>query len=242
MLPVPAVNKLLSTLPPADRERISSNLTTVPAPFKHVFYKQGATIDHVYFPGSGAWSLTKTMEDGGTSEVGTIGNEGMIGCSVFFGDRLSPTEALVQVAGVVDSYKMPVAAFMTEMQLHGAFFNKVIRYHQALSLQIQQTSACNALHPAEQRCSRWLLMTRDRVGSDDLKLTHEFLAIMLGVRRPTVTIIAGTLEKAGLIANGHRGAISILNRQGLEAASCECYATVKDNFARLLPEIPTPMG
>jgi CRP-like cAMP-binding protein len=128
------------------------------------------------------------------------------------------------------------------MGLHGAFFNRVIRYNQALSLQIQQTSACNALHPAEQRCCRWLLMTRDRVGSDELKLTHEFLAIMLGVRRPTVTIIAGTLEKAGLIANGHRGTINIADRKGLEAASCECYATVKSNFDRLLPEIVGPMG
>jgi CRP-like cAMP-binding protein len=242
MLPLPTANKLLSTLPTEDRERISSYLTTVPAPFKHVFYKQGGTIDHVYFPCSGAWSLTKTMEDGGTSEVGTIGNEGMLGCSVFFGDELSPTEAIVQIAGDVDAYKMPVAAFMTEMTLHGAFFNRVIRYNQALSLQIQQTSACNALHPAEQRCCRWLLVTRDRVGSDDLKLTHEFLSIMLGVRRPTVTIIAGTLHKAGLITNGHRGSISISDRKGLEAASCECYATVKNNFARLLPDITAPPG
>jgi CRP-like cAMP-binding protein len=242
MLPIPTANKLLATLPPADRERISSYLTAVPAPFKHVFYKQAGTIDHVYFPGSGAWSLTKTMEDGGTAEVGTIGNEGMIGCSVFFGDRLSPTEAIVQVAGDVDAYKMPVAAFMTEMQLHGAFFNKVIRYNQALALQIQQTSACNALHPAEQRCCRWLLMTRDRLGTDELKLTHEFLAVMLGVRRPTVTLVVGALEKSGLIANGHRDTINIADRRKLEAASCECYAAVKNNFARLLPEIPGPVS
>jgi CRP-like cAMP-binding protein len=241
VLPIPTANKLLSALPLADRQRISSYLTTVPAPFKHVFYKQGSTIDDVYFPGSGAWSLTKTMEDGGTAEVGTIGNEGLIGSSVFFGDRQAHTEAIVQLAGDVDPFKMPVAAFMAEMELRGAFFNRVIRYHQAQTIQVQQTTACNALHPAEQRCCRWLLMTRDRVGSDELKLTHEFLAIMLGVRRPTVTIIVGTLEKAGLIANGHRGAINIANREGLEAASCECYATVKANFARLLPEIsPSP--
>jgi CRP-like cAMP-binding protein len=242
VLPIPSANKLLSALPLADRQRISSYLTTVPAPFKHVFYKQGGPIDDVYFPGSGAWSLTKTMEDGGIAEVGTIGSEGMIGCSAFFGDRQSHTQAIVQVAGGVDPYKMPVAAFMAEMEQRGAFFNRVVRYYQAQVIQIQQTTACNALHPAEQRCCRWLLMTRDRVGSDELKLTHEFLAIMLGVRRPTVTIIAGTLEKVGFIANGHRGTINIINRQGLEAACCECYATVKANFARLLPEIPLPVG
>jgi CRP-like cAMP-binding protein len=242
VLPVSTCNKLLGTIPQADRQRISSYLTPVPAPFKHVFYKQGSTIDHVYFPCSGAWSLTKTMEDGGTAEVGTVGNEGMIGSAAFFGDRISHTEALVQVAGDIDPFKMPVAAFMAEMELRAAFFNRVVRYHQAQAVQIQQTTACNALHHAEQRCCRWLLMTRDRVGSDELKLTHEFLAIMLGVRRPTVTIIVCTLEKAGLIANGPRGTITIADRAKLETASCECYATVKTNFARLLPEIPTPRG
>jgi CRP-like cAMP-binding protein len=233
----PTANKLLSTLPLAERQRMSSTLTTASVAFKQVIYTQDAPIDDVYFPGSGAWSLTKTMQDGGTAEVGTIGNEGMCGSSVFFGDRVSHTQAIVQVAGNRESYRMPVAAFLAEMELRGVLYNRVIRYHQALAIQIQQTTACNLLHPAEQRCCRWLLMTRDRVGSDDLKLTHEFLAVMLGVRRPTVTLIVGTLEKAGLIANG-RGVISIADRHGLEAASCECYATVKANFARLLPEIP----
>lgn len=237
----PAVlsNKLLAVLPLADRQRISSYLAAVPAEFKHVFYKQGATIDDVYFPGGGAWSLTKTMEDGSTAEVGTLGSEGMIGSSVFFGDRVSQTEAIVQIAGDQDACKMPVAAFMAEMELRGAFYNRVIRYHQALAIQIQQTTACNALHPVEQRCCRWLLMSRDRVGGDDFKLTQEFLAIMLGVRRPTVTLVVGALEKAGLIeSRGHRGTIRIVDSARLEAASCECYAAVKANFARLLPEIP----
>jgi CRP-like cAMP-binding protein len=238
MLPIPTANKLLSMLPQTDLQHISSYLTTVPAPFKTVFYKQDEQIHDVYFPCSGAWSLTKTMEDGATAEVGTVGNEGMIGASVFFGDRHAHTQAIVQIAGDVDPYKMPVAAYLAEMERRGAFFNRVIRYHQAQAIQVQQTSACNALHPAEQRCCRWLLMTRDRVGSDELKLTHEFLAIMLGVRRPTVTLIVGALEKAGLIVNGHRGAIHISDVKGLEAASCECYESVKGNFARLMPEIP----
>jgi CRP-like cAMP-binding protein len=242
MLPLPTTNKLLSALPPEDRQRISSYLTVVPAPFKTVFYEQDGPIHDVYFPCSGAWSLMKTMDEGGRAEVATVGNEGMLGSAIFFGDRQSHTEAVVQIAGEVDAYKMPVAAFMAEMELRGAFFNRVIRYHQAQAIQIQQTTACNALHHAEQRCCRWLLMSRDRVGSDEMKLTHEFLAVMLGVRRPTVTLVVGALERAGLVVNGHRGAITISDPKGLEAASCECYATVKANFARLLPEIPVPPG
>jgi CRP-like cAMP-binding protein len=245
MLPVHpdlSASKLLSTLPQVDRQRIASYLTSVPVAFKQVIYEQDDEIHDVYFPGSGAWSLTKTMEQGGTAEVATVGNEGMLGSSVFFGDPISHTEVIVQVGGDVPAYKMPVVAFKAEMEQRGAFYNVVIRYHQALAIQVQQTTACNALHPAEQRCCRWLLVTRDRVGNDDIKLTHEFLAVMLGVRRPTVTLIVGTLEKAGLIANGNRGAINIADRKGLEAASCECYAAVKANFARLLPEIPVPQG
>jgi CRP-like cAMP-binding protein len=241
MLPVPpfhSANRLLATLPLVDRERIASYLTSVPAPFKHVFYKQDDEIRDVYFPGSGAWSLTKTMAEGGTAEVATIGNEGMVGSSVFFGDPISHTEVIVQVGGDVPGYKMPVVVFRNEMEQRGAFYNLVIRYHQALAIQIQQTTACNALHPVEQRCCRWLLVTRDRLGSDEIKLTHEFLGLMLGVRRPTVTLITKSLQKAGLLSNGHRGIINIADRQGLEAASCECYASVKGNFARLLPEIP----
>jgi CRP-like cAMP-binding protein len=225
-------------LPTVDRQRIESYLKSAPASYKQIVYRQDEEISHVYFPTGGAWSLTKTMAAGGTAEVATVGNEGMVGSSVFFGDPISHTEVIVQIAGDAPAYQMPVAAFRNEMDQRGAFYNLVIRYHQALAIQIQQTTACNALHPAEQRCCRWLLVTRDRVGSDEIKLTHEFLAVMLGVRRPTVTIIAQALGKAGLLSNGQRGVINILDRKGLEAASCECYATVKANFARLLPEIP----
>jgi hypothetical protein len=132
---------------------------------------------------------------------------------------VSHTEVIIQVGGDVRAYKMPVVAFRTEMEQRGAFYNVVIRYHQALAIQVRQTTACNALHPAKQRCCRWLLVTRDRMGRDDIKLTHEFLAIMLGVRRPTVTIIAGALQKAGLIS-GPRCLINIADRKGLEAACC----------------------
>jgi CRP-like cAMP-binding protein len=232
-------NKLLSSLSAEDARRIASELVPVPLGFKKVLYKQGATIDYIYFPTGGALSLTRTMEDGGTAEVATIGNEGLVGASVFFGDSQSPTQATVQIPGSHEAYKMPTAAFIREMELHGGLYNRVIRYYQALSVQIQQTTACNALHRCEQRCCRWLLMTRDHAESDDLRMTHEFLARMLGVRRPTVTLVLGSLTRMGLIAREHqKGVIRILDRDGLKGSSCECYATVKATFARLIPEVP----
>jgi CRP-like cAMP-binding protein len=229
-------NKLLTALADEDRDRLSPFLTKIPMRVRLVLYKQDTAIDDVYFPGSGVLSLTRTMEDGETAEVYAIGNEGMIGASVFFGDPLSHTEALVQVAGDF-AYKMPVLVFLQEMERHGAFYQRVMRYHHALNLQIQQNTVCNALHHVEHRCCRWLLTTGDRVRSDQFKLTHEFLAVMLGVRRATVTVILGTLEKAGLVAAGQPGVITITDRKKLMGASCECYAVVKANFERLLPEM-----
>jgi CRP-like cAMP-binding protein len=231
-------NKLLSSLPIEDARRIAPQLAPVTLGFKKLLYKQGAPIDYVYFPGGGALSLTRTMEDGGTAEVATIGSDGLLGASVFFGDSESPTQAAVHIPGNHEAYKMPVSAFMREMELHGAFYNRVIRYYQALSLQIQQTTACNALHRCEQRCCRWLLMTRDHADSDDLRMTHDLLARMLGVRRPTVTLVLGSLTRMGLIAREHqKGMIRIVDSDGLREASCECYATVKATFARLIPEV-----
>lgn len=232
--PAPSDNKLLASLPAEDRQRVFSQLVGIPLTFRQVLYKQGDAIDDVYFPCGGACSLTKTMEDGRTAEVGTIGNEGILGASTFFGDALAQCDAIVQVAAK-NGYKMPVRAFTEEMNRRGPFYNRVIRYYQALAIQVMQTTACNALHSAEQRCCRWLLMTRDRVETDDLTLTHEFLAIMLGVRRSTVSIIVEGLQKAGLV-DTRRGQIRIVDRHRLEQASCECYMTVKANFARLLPE------
>ena len=230
------VNKLLATLPRDDFERISALLTLVPMKFKQVVYKQDEPINYVFFPGGGACSLTKVMQDGNVAEIATIGNEGVIGASVFFGDDQSFGETLVQVAES-DGFRMPVETFVAEMAQRGAFYNRVIRYSQALLSQVMQTTVCNGLHTVEQRCCRWLLMTDDRVQSDNMRLTQEFLSIMLGVRRPTVTLIMGGLQKAGLVEY-RRGMIHIADRAGLEAASCECYATVKATFARLLPEVP----
>ena len=229
------VNKLLATLPPGDYQRVLSHLTVVPLKFKQVLYKQDEVIQHVFFPGGGACSLTKVMRDGQIAEIATIGNEGVIGASVFFGDDQSFSETIVQVADG-DGFRMPVEAFMSEMGRRGAFYDCIVRYSQALTCQVMQTTVCNGLHSVEQRCCRWLLMTYDRVGSNDLRLTHEFLSIMLGVRRPTVTLVMGDLQRAGLVEN-RRGTIHVLDRAGLEMASCECYATVKANFARLLPDM-----
>jgi CRP-like cAMP-binding protein len=233
-------NKLLLTLPPVDHERIARHLSIVPLKVKQVLYKQGEIIRDVYFPGGGACSVTKTMEDGSTAEIATVGNEGMLGTSVFFGDDQAQGDVFVQIAGE-GGYRMPVAAFIEEMELRGAFYNRVIRYNQALMIQVMQTTVCNSLHSAEQRCCRWLLMSHDRVGTTELRLTHEFMSMMLGVRRPTVTLIVGELQKAGLVET-RRGTINILDRKGLEQSSCECYESVKASFQRLMPELPGVPG
>ena len=229
------VNKLLATLPAEDFQRLLPDLKVVPFRFREVLCRQNAKIEHVFFPGGGACSLTKVMQDGKVAEIATIGNEGIIGASVFFGDDQSFGETIVQVAEG-EGFRMSAEAFVAEMARRGAFHNRVIRYSQALMSQVMQTTVCNGLHSVEQRCARWLLMTDDRVHRDDLRLTHDFLASMLGVRRPTITLIMGDLQKAGLVEN-RRGMIHIADRHGLEAASCECYATVKATFARLLPEM-----
>lgn len=240
LVSVRPLNKLLGTLPAEDYQRVLSRLTIVPLKFKQILYKQDEVIEHVFFPGGGACSLTKVMQNGQITEIATIGSEGIIGAGVFFGDSQSFGDTIVQVADG-DGFRMTIEAFLAEMDRRGPFYNRVLRYSQALTIQVMQTTVCNGLHSAEQRCCRWLLMTRDRAGSDELALTHEFLAVMLGVRRPTVTLIVHALQQAGLI-DTRRGMIQIVDRQRLEAASCECYATVKANFARLLPEIPGPTG
>jgi CRP-like cAMP-binding protein len=234
MAPRSPLNKILAMLPRDDFERIAPHLVVVPMRFKQILHKQDAPIEHVVFPGGGACSLTKVMHDGKVAEIATIGNEGVIGASVFFGEELSFSETIVQVAEG-DGFKMSVEAFRSEMARRGAFYNRIIRYYQALMSQVMQTTVCNGLHSVEQRCCRWLLMTDDRVKRADMRLTHEFLAIMLGVRRPTVTLIMRDLQKAGLVAH-QRGLINIIDRPRLERAACECYATVKATFARLLPE------
>lgn len=228
-------NRLLAALPLEDYQRIAPTLRSVVMKMKQVFHKQDAPIQDVYFPGGGAFSLVRTLGDGQAAEVATIGAEGVIGASVFFGQRIAEYDAVVQLQSS-DAQVMSADALIREMERKGAFYNLVIRYNQALMSQIMQTAACNSLHSAEQRCRRWLLMTHDRAGADEFPLTHEFLAMMLGVRRPTVTLVVASLERDRLIHH-RRGLMKIIDRNRLEAAACECYRAVTNQMTRLLPEV-----
>jgi CRP-like cAMP-binding protein len=228
-------NRLLSSLPAEEYARVAPLLRTVSLTARQVLHKQGAPVTDVYFPGGGACALVKNMDDGRTTEIATVGAEGVIGASVFFNQHESSCDVVVQLASDT-AHVMPADAFRAEMARRGAFYNLVIRYNQGLMTQLMQTTACNGLHSVEKRCCRWLLTTHDRVGRDEFPLTQEFLATMLGVRRPTVTLVATALQQQGLISY-RRGHVTIVDREKLEAASCECYATVKATFARLLPEL-----
>lgn len=224
-------NKLLACLPQADFTRIRPHLRTVPVSVKQVLHPRNEAIREVFFPNGGVASVTAVMRDGAMVEIATIGDEGMVGMNAFFGNSLMSGEAMMQVPDT-NAEVMSVRAFKTELDRRGAFFNCIQLYSQGLIILMMQSTACMALHAVQERCCRWLLMTHDRVRQDDFQLSHEFLAMMLGSTRPTVSVVAGTLQKAGLIRYTH-GHITILNRQGLEAASCECYATVKEHFDRL---------
>jgi CRP-like cAMP-binding protein len=190
-----------------------------------------ARIKDVYFPNGGVFSITNQMRNGGLVEVATVGREGMLGIGVFLGDRAGIGRTFQQVAdGLLPS--MAVARFIEETTSAGPFRDVVGIYAQANLLQIMQCTACNALHNVTQRCCRWLLQTRDRVDDDTFWLKQEFLAVMLGVHRPTVTVVLRALQQEGLIANRY-GRIRILNRKRLEAAACECYSVIRGHFARL---------
>jgi CRP-like cAMP-binding protein len=219
----PPANNLLAALPPNDYQRIASALDVVPLKLKEFLHKPGEPIKHVYFPGGGFASLVTVLEDGSMVEVATIGREGLLGVSVVLNGDPSPSAAMVQAA-TDTCYRMAVGAFRGEMDRRGPFHHMMSRYAQALSGFIMQSTACNAVHSVEQRLSRWLLMAHDRIGRDDFPLTQEFVAMMLGTSRPTVTVVAGTLQKAGLITY-HRGRVTIVDREKLEATSCECYRT-----------------
>jgi len=223
-------------LPQADYRRIFPLLTTVPLTFRKILHKQGSKIDTVYFPCGGVCSITNVMTDGRMVEVATIGNEGMVGTTVFLGGEIASGEAFVQVPNG-EAHAMSAGAFRREADRRGPFYDLMSRYSQALQSLIMQSTACNTLHTVEERASRWLLMTHDRVGGDEFQLTHEFLGYMLGVRRPTVSLVLGTLDKAGVIRNGTKR-ITVVNRKRLEETSCECYEVVRNTFARLLPNQP----
>jgi CRP-like cAMP-binding protein len=224
-------NRLLAALPRDDYRRLRLHLVKVSLPLKDILYEANGPIPHVFFPLNGVVSLVIIIEGGFNLEVGTIGNEGMVGTPVFLGSESSPTRAISQVPG--EALRMETKVFQEEMSRRGSLFCLVQRYTQAMINQISQSTVCNHRHSVQKRMCRWLLMSHDRVGVDEFPLTQEFLAQMLGVRRPTVTVVAGILQKAGLITY-HRGKISILDRKGMEAASCECYEVVAKELDRLL--------
>jgi CRP-like cAMP-binding protein len=227
-------NKLLAALPAEDYARLLPTLAPVPFTFQKFFHKQGLRIDSVVFPSSGVASVVNVMADGRMVEVATVGNEGALGSTVFLGGDVSLADSFVQVPGEAPALSMPAAAFRRELERRGAFYDLLSRYSQALQALIMQSTACNVLHSVEERCARWLLMTHDRVPGNEIRLTHEFLGMMLGARRPTVSLVLGTLAKAGLIHNATKK-IVVLDRTRLEEASCECYEMVQSVFERLLP-------
>jgi CRP-like cAMP-binding protein len=225
-------NRLLAALPKRDFDLLTARMDVVSFAVRDVVYRPNGPVDHVYFPLSGLLSMVVTLEDGATSEVGVVGNEGMAGVPAFLGADRSPNQVFCQNAG--EARRMPAAEFREAVRPAGPFQRIVQRYTLALFHLIGQSTACNHHHPVERRLARWLLMTQDRVGADEFPLTQEFLATMLGVHRPSVTVVARTLQKAGLIRYT-RGRITVLDREGLESASCECYRVVRAELDRLVP-------
>jgi len=227
------MNTLLSSLPPEDFQRVSSHLTWRPLKVRQTIHKNGDPLSEIVFPSRSVISITNAMEDGGVVEVATVGREGLVGIGAVLGNPIASGDAFVQVAGEPAAV-MSIEVFRREMDRRGAFHELVTRYSQAFVALLMQSVACNGLHSAEERCCRWLLMTHDRIGQDEFALTHEFLAIMLGVRRPTVTLVMAELARAGVVSHV-RGHVRIVDRKGLEGASCECYRNIRAVFDRLLP-------
>lgn len=230
---LPRKNRLLAALPVAEYQRLVPDLELIELPLKQVLYNPGEPITHVYFPHYAIVSLVYTLEDGSTSEVGLVGNEGMAGLPVILGSNTSTTTAIVQVAEGGGGMRMTAGRCKAEFDRGGSLQSLLLRYTQALFTQVTQTAACNGHHSVEERLARWLLMVSDRMKSDTFLLTQEFISQMLGVRRSGVTVAAGTLSQAGMLRYS-RGQITIRNREDLEATACECYAVTKKESARLL--------
>jgi CRP-like cAMP-binding protein len=224
-------NLLLARLQPAEYERLVARAQLVNLKFKQVLYKYRAPIDHVYFPLSGATAALATMDDGSVIEVATIGKEGMAGHTVLYAGRTSPHEIMVQIAGA--ALRMDAKVLEQEAKRESPLGQRLLRYNMANLMHISRSVACNGLHPIQQRCCRWLLITLDRMESDVLPLTQEFLGMMLGVRRVSVTQVLRALQDKGLVKN-RRGKIEILDRKGLEQFSCECYRKGREEFGQML--------
>jgi CRP-like cAMP-binding protein len=229
----PRQNHLLAALPEEEYARLLPHLELVPLPLGHVLHESGMQMRHVYFPTTSIVSLLYVMEDGASAEIAIVGNEGIVGVALFMGGESTTSRAVVQSAG--HAYRMKGQLLKDEFYHAGPMQRLLLRYTQALLTQMAQTAVCNRHHTLDQQFCRWLLLSLDRLASSELVMTQELIANMLGVRREGVTEAAGNVQRAGLIKYS-RGRITVIDRAGLEARACECYAVVKKEFDRLLPE------
>ncbi|MBA2412189.1 MAG: Crp/Fnr family transcriptional regulator [Burkholderiaceae bacterium] len=228
----PMENQLLAALPAAELQRWTPQLELVDLPLGEVLYESGTTLSHVYFPLTAIVSLLYVMENGASAEIAVVGNEGIVGIALFMGGESTPSRAVVQSAG--SGFRLNSQTMKDEFNRAGPVLHLLLRYTQALITQMAQTAVCNRHHSLDQQLCRWLLLSLDRLRSNDLRMTQELIANMLGVRREGVTEAALKLQKVGLIRYA-RGHITVLDRGGLEQRTCECYAVVKNEYDRLLP-------
>jgi CRP-like cAMP-binding protein len=227
----PIRNRLLQGLPPGEYRQLRPELQAVSLRQGEILYEEGGHIPYVYFPWDAVVSLRVVMRSGAMVEVGTIGREGLLGLPAFLADGISSNQAIVQVPG--QAARLRADLFREAARQLPHLLGLVLRYAQVLADQAMQTAACHRLHPIEERAARWLLLMHDRVGRAHFPLTHEFLAEMLGAGRPAVSVAAGVLQRAGVICD-HRGTLTVLDREGLEAAACECYQAIRQSYERLL--------
>ncbi len=233
--PKPQHNHLLAALPPQALERLLPSLELIDLPLGKVLFESGEALRHVYFPTDSIVSLLYVMENGASAEISVVGNEGLIGIAVFMGGESTPSRAIVQSAG--NAFRLPGQRLKDEFDRHGEMLELMLRYTQALITQIAQTAVCNRHHSIDQQLCRWLLVSLDRLQDNQLTMTQELIANMLGVRREGVTDAAGKLQRMGVIEYS-RGHITVLDRAALEQLSCECYAVVRKETERLLPYVP----
>jgi CRP-like cAMP-binding protein len=231
----PQQNHLLAALPAAEFDRLAPELELVSMPLGEALYESGGRLQHVYFPTTAIVSLLYVMENGASAEIAIVGNEGILGISLFMGGETTPNRAVVQSAG--HGYRLKAKLLKQEFRRAGPVMDLLLRYTQALITQMAQTAACNRHHSIEQQLCRWLLLSLDRLSTFELTMTQELIANMLGVRREGVTEAAGKLQRAGIIRYS-RGRITVLDRDRLEQDVCECYAVVKKEFERLLSDLP----
>ncbi len=228
----PRQNWLLNALSEADYERLAPHLELLTLPLGQVLYESGGKMQYVYFPTTSIVSLLYVMEDGASAEIAIVGNDGVVGISLFMGGETTPSRAVVQSAG--ECYRLRASLLKAEFNRYGPTMHLLLRYTQALITQMTQTAVCNRHHSVDQQLCRWLLLSLDRLPSNQLVMTQELIANMLGVRREGVTEAAGKLQAAGLISYS-RGRITVLDRPGIEERSCECYRVVRRETDRILP-------